>query len=63
VFDYICDFCAYTEDRMVEREKMNDQHCQRQSSIWGTKCGHKLRRLMPGPQTTFKDSDTSPFKS
>ena len=56
VYDYHCDECDVTRaDRFVRRAERDTECCP--------SCGHYMRRLMPGPTTTFKMHDRSAIKS
>lgn len=50
VFDYVCTKCQHTEESMVFRHQMDNQHCPR--------CGTKMVRLPAGTRTHFRFADT-----
>jgi len=49
-FDYRCDNCERTTDRLVKKERQDDQHC--------AICCTPMRRLPAAPRTTFRFADT-----
>ena len=57
VFDFKCQRCGATEERMVRRSEVGMQFCD------CVKGGAAMDRLMPGPTTTFKFGDRSAIKS
>ena len=56
IFDFICTNCdAAYNDLMVKRVQLEETSCE--------ECGALLKRLPPGPITTFKFGDRSAIKS
>lgn len=54
-YDYLCSNCDTYEERFVKRDAKDKQDC--------SQCGALMRRLPPGPITTFKFGDRAAIKS
>jgi len=54
-YDYRCVACDATADLFVRKAEKDAQKCNF--------CGETMKRLMPGPTTTFKFGDRSATKS
>lgn len=54
-FDYKCDACGASQERMIKRDQKDEQDCR--------ECGSRMTRLAAGPTTSFKFNDRSAVKS